>query len=229
MIDKKNIREKIQNLTDIELKILHEAKDHFEKSGYYGTNLEVIADKINIGKATIYRHFGNKSDLFFYALVLSLHESFSKFAEIEKIEDPYEALDFCITLFFEAMERIHMHKLKNSLMAQAMTIDNVGENIVEYFKEMRIRIVCEVEKLISLCLKKSELETDGARSISEYIVTTLSLYMHIKASYEEENEESCTGDMEDIKKFIFRGIGMSSDDILRTINNDKIIVGDSCE
>lgn len=220
MTDKKNIREKIQNLTDIELRVLEVAKDEFEKSGYYVTNIEDIAEKVNIGKATIYRHFGNKSDLFFYTLVLSLYEYFNKFVEIKEIEDPYEALNFCITLSFAAIDKIQTFKLKNSLMAQAMGIDNVQENVIKYFEEIRIKIVDEFEKLISSCLQKSDISVEGARNISDYIVTTLSLYIHMKVGYEDNIKKSFIEDINDIKRFIFRGIGMSNENIIKLTNDD---------
>lgn len=49
---------------DTKEKILKVALDCFASSGYDGTNLQEIADKVGIVKSALYRHFKSKEELF---------------------------------------------------------------------------------------------------------------------------------------------------------------------
>ena len=44
--------------------ILEEAVRTFAQFGVAGTDVQVIADRAGVGKGTVYRHFGNKEELF---------------------------------------------------------------------------------------------------------------------------------------------------------------------
>ena len=44
--------------------ILEQAIRTFAELGFRGTDVQVIADRAGVGKGTVYRHFGNKEDLF---------------------------------------------------------------------------------------------------------------------------------------------------------------------
>jgi AcrR family transcriptional regulator len=67
--------------------ILEQAIAVFAKAGYRGTDVQVIADRANVGKGTVYRYFKSKEDLFWAAT----YEVFSRmersvFEAIEKVE-----------------------------------------------------------------------------------------------------------------------------------------------
>jgi AcrR family transcriptional regulator len=47
--------------------ILSAATDFFARSGYRNTDVQQIADKVQIGKGTVYRYFPSKEALFFAA------------------------------------------------------------------------------------------------------------------------------------------------------------------
>ncbi|MFW6415018.1 MAG: TetR/AcrR family transcriptional regulator [Thermodesulfobacteriota bacterium] len=44
--------------------ILQAAQQEFAKNGFHDTAVSDIADRANVGKGTVYRHFGNKETLF---------------------------------------------------------------------------------------------------------------------------------------------------------------------
>lgn len=50
------------------LDILEVAVETFASQGYAQTDVQVIADRVGIGKGTVYRHFGNKEALFLAAV-----------------------------------------------------------------------------------------------------------------------------------------------------------------
>lgn len=49
---------------DKERAILHTASLFFARDGYRNTDVQAIADKVGVGKGTVYRYFGNKEALF---------------------------------------------------------------------------------------------------------------------------------------------------------------------
>ena len=48
-------------------RILEIASKIFAREGYHNTDVQVIADLAKVGKGTVYRHFGNKQELFLAA------------------------------------------------------------------------------------------------------------------------------------------------------------------
>ncbi|QDU56554.1 TetR/AcrR family transcriptional regulator [Aeoliella mucimassa] len=55
------------NLSDTESRILRVACDVFAREGFRNADVQVIADLAGVGKGTVYRHFGNKEQLFLAA------------------------------------------------------------------------------------------------------------------------------------------------------------------
>jgi AcrR family transcriptional regulator len=58
---KSSIAENVSDKRDV---ILQEAIHVFSEFGFRGTDVQAIADQAGVGKGTVYRHFGNKEDLF---------------------------------------------------------------------------------------------------------------------------------------------------------------------
>lgn len=75
-------------------KILDTAARMFAKKGFPGTDLQVVADELGIGKGTVYRYFPSKHDLFLAAvdqrmkqLLETMNENAQKFADpLDQIE-----------------------------------------------------------------------------------------------------------------------------------------------
>lgn len=44
--------------------LLRIATNHFARNGYFGTDVQLIADEAGLGKGTLYRDFGNKEGIF---------------------------------------------------------------------------------------------------------------------------------------------------------------------
>jgi AcrR family transcriptional regulator len=71
--------------------ILAEATRVFAESGYRQADVQVIADRLGIGKGTVYRYFPTKEALFFAAVdagMQALVESLDR--AVEGLEDPVE-------------------------------------------------------------------------------------------------------------------------------------------
>jgi AcrR family transcriptional regulator len=92
------------------LEILDAAVETFAAKGYAQTDVQEIADRVGIGKGTVYRHFGNKEALFLAAVKhardkLICAVDATKDAEV----DPLAQLRTCMTSilrFFDAHPEI---------------------------------------------------------------------------------------------------------------------------
>lgn len=54
----------VPEYTEKQAEILNTASEVFAKEGFRNTDVQVIADLAGVGKGTVYRHFGNKEQLF---------------------------------------------------------------------------------------------------------------------------------------------------------------------
>ena len=68
--------------TEKEAEILKTASEVFAREGFRNTDVQVIADLAGVGKGTVYRHFGNKEQLFLATAKFSLIQA-GKFIERE--------------------------------------------------------------------------------------------------------------------------------------------------
>jgi len=87
--------------------ILRVATAVFAKNGYRNTDVQVIADELGIGKATIYRKFPTKQELFFAAVdrgMERLHEHLDCESLDHQSRPPIERLRMGIREYFKFFE-----------------------------------------------------------------------------------------------------------------------------
>src|SRR5271170_4242147 len=87
----------LTQLSSRDEQILHVSARVFAKRGYRNTDVQEIADELGIGKATIYRAFGTKEELFF----ATVDRGMSRLREIMCVHKSKEAGEFSA----ETMER----------------------------------------------------------------------------------------------------------------------------
>jgi len=92
---------KLKNLSDLDKRILYEAKKQFSENGFYKTNVDDIADKLSIGKGTVYRHFGNKIELFLSVTINDLEITKQKVSEIKLVSGFMKSLDIMFDLIID--------------------------------------------------------------------------------------------------------------------------------
>jgi TetR/AcrR family fatty acid metabolism transcriptional regulator len=82
--------------------ILIAARKEFAKNGFHQTVVSDIASAAGVGKGTVYRHFGNKEQLF---ATLIKHGSYELRDRIEAAvssgENPLESLQNCLDTYFD--------------------------------------------------------------------------------------------------------------------------------
>src|SRR5689334_1075615 len=86
--------------------ILATATVVFARDGYHDTDLQVVADVLGIGKASVYRRFPSKEELFLAAVDDGMRRmKTSVDAAIERIEDPLAQISRAVVAylaFFDA-------------------------------------------------------------------------------------------------------------------------------
>jgi len=87
--------------------IISVASDAFAKKGYHLTDLEVVADKIGVGKGTIYRYFPSKEKLFTAVMEHFMRKLSAEIigVNIESIRNPVERLKVIIRTHMEFFEK----------------------------------------------------------------------------------------------------------------------------
>jgi len=85
--------------------ILKSAMDVFSECGFYEADVDEIAHRANVGKGTVYNHFGNKQKLFLSVVewgIKSLEEKI--IASIENLESFQEKIHIASHIYFEFFE-----------------------------------------------------------------------------------------------------------------------------
>jgi AcrR family transcriptional regulator len=82
--------------------ILETAVVLFAKHGYSETDTQILADKLQVGKGTLYRYFSSKRELFLAAVDRVMHKLRERIdASGEGIEDPLEQIARAVQAYLE--------------------------------------------------------------------------------------------------------------------------------
>lgn len=146
--------------------IIKVSSDVFARNGYHLTDVEVIADKLGVGKGTIYRYFHSKEKLFTAVMEQMMHQLADKInANVEGIANPIERLKTVI--------RIHMDFFSRNL--------NLLEIFVHYRSEYKHhskflylkyygRGFKKVELLIKKCIEQKLMKNMPPRAVTNLLI-----------------------------------------------------------
>ncbi|MCL5408758.1 MAG: TetR/AcrR family transcriptional regulator [Candidatus Omnitrophica bacterium] len=100
--------------------ILKEAAKIFSKKGYWKTDVDSIAQKLQLGKGTIYRYFTSKEDIFISLIDRILDQLIDTLKkEIRKNDDFFKKIDSWVYIYLEFFE-------KNYIYFNVITQENPG-------------------------------------------------------------------------------------------------------
>lgn len=86
--------------------ILETATKVFARRGYPNTDVQEIADKVGVGKGTVYRHFGTKKRLFLAAVEKGVRELVEAILKrIASCSDPVTQIKVGLVEYFEFFDR----------------------------------------------------------------------------------------------------------------------------
>lgn len=84
------------------LEILDVAVEVFASHGFAQTDVQVIADRVGVGKGTVYRHFGNKESLFLAAVKHARDKLINTVdASQNPDQEPLKQLRICMTAILQ--------------------------------------------------------------------------------------------------------------------------------
>ncbi len=207
---------KVSSLTDLEYSILDISSKYFREYGYYKSSVESIAKEIGIGKGTIYRHFGNKSNLLYYTFAFSIHQNFNILKKSSEIENCYEALNYYISEFINISKSFSNIRKSVAIEMSSIYAKEAFDDcsFIKYIMDMGRLYVTDILLPIMLkCTEKSNIDIDEP-VISECINILIGSYcVHISfLEHLQENPSNIINNGElEMKKFIFRAIGISED------------------
>lgn len=103
--------------------ILTAAEKRFAREGYNATQLDSIADDVEISKSTIYLYFKNKEDLFFSMIDEKISTYYANLtAEIEQVESLENLIQRLVTYNLEHYR--HQHHFIRLIMSEQVKVES---------------------------------------------------------------------------------------------------------
>lgn len=131
------------------VEILDAAVQAFASQNYADTDVQEIADRVGVGKGTVYRHFGNKEALFLAAVK---HARDKLIAAVEAAQDPecepLEQLRRCMTTILQFFDS-HPEIVELVIKERALFQDRRPSLFFEYDENRRREWAERLEKLIA--------------------------------------------------------------------------------
>jgi AcrR family transcriptional regulator len=129
--------------------ILDQAIQTFAQEGFRRADVQVIADKAGVGKGTVYRHFGNKEDLFWaatFAVLTRLEDHL--LAGMERATSPLEKLRAASRAYAEFFQA-NPEYLEIFVQERAEFRGSAPESRLEYHEKLIQRFAAIVEEGIA--------------------------------------------------------------------------------
>lgn len=179
----------------------------FAEEGYPGTDVQVLADELGIGKATIYRYFVSKEDLFLGAVdraMRHLHAHIT--ASTEHITDPIEKIKQAIRSF---LTFFHQNPDLRELIIQERS-EFRDRHEPTYIKH-RNQNIGPWKELLKELIRTKRIRDIPVDSITNFISNTL--YGKLFTGYYTQTGATPEHDTEVAIDIIFRGLLTKEDQI----------------
>ncbi|MEH7012940.1 TetR/AcrR family transcriptional regulator [Neobacillus niacini] len=86
------------------VELFHEAKQLLLQHGYDGFTFSLLADRMEVSRAALYKYYDNKEELITDFMIYEMEEFLHELKEIEKLEGFEHQFDFLIDLIFKKTE-----------------------------------------------------------------------------------------------------------------------------
>jgi AcrR family transcriptional regulator len=149
--------------------ILVAATDFFATSGYRNTDVQQIADKVQIGKGTVYRYFPSKEALFFAACdrAMLMMEEYVK-SQVLRVPSDMERIRMAIASYMKFfMEHPHFIELFVQERAEFRKRD------VPTYLSHRAHLSTEWKAMFSRLMKAGKLRARTFDQVIDYITNNL--------------------------------------------------------
>jgi TetR/AcrR family transcriptional regulator, repressor of fatR-cypB operon len=100
------------------VELFHEAKQLLLQHGYDGFTFSLLADRMEVSRAALYKYYDNKEELITDFMVYEMEEFLLELKEIENIEGFEQQFDFLIDLIFKKTEVHELIRAAQHVMAR---------------------------------------------------------------------------------------------------------------
>ena len=126
--------------------VLRRAIELFAEVGFRQADVQVIADRAQVGKGTVYRYFGNKQQLFWACVLDVMHRLEDHLAaSIEDVDGSLRQLR-CIGRAYAGFFDAHPERLEIFVQDRAEFRGSAPEEIVEYHRQLIDRFSGIIER-----------------------------------------------------------------------------------
>ena len=100
------------------VELFHEAKHLLLLHGYDGFTFSLLADRMEVSRAALYKYYENKEELITDFMIYEMEEFLHELKEIEKLEGFEKQFDFLMDLIFKKTEIQHLIKAAVHVLAR---------------------------------------------------------------------------------------------------------------
>lgn len=213
---------KFKTLSPLEISIIEESMKEFRERGYFPASVDLIAERVGIGKATVYRHFGKKINLFLSTVTYIMYNWEKEYEKVRDIED----FDLALTEYVSAgmrFHQVHGEFLKSIVSEERLVIlknellKNMDIKVMyAYMIDSRQRLIDILIKILEKGKAQKRISPDIRIDVSaELIFMTLNQFFHTMGSISDMKK--CLGrpdhfsmeeGLTELKKLILRGLGV---------------------
>jgi TetR/AcrR family transcriptional regulator, repressor of fatR-cypB operon len=110
------------------VELFHEAKQLLLQHGYDGFTFSLLADRMEVSRAALYKYYDNKEELITDFMIYEMEEFLYELKDIEKHEGFVKQFDFLIDLIFKKTE---VHRLIEAAQQVLARIEHSMESKVK--------------------------------------------------------------------------------------------------
>lgn len=171
-------RERKFNTVDL----FHEAKQVLLDHGYDGFTFSILADRMDVSRAALYKYYENKEELITDFMIYEMEEFLHELKEIEKLNGFENQFDFIMNLIFKKTE-IH-HLIKAAVQVQAK-LEYSNEN-KEKLEKLPLEMYNYLNSFILKGKEEGKLKSQIPNSlIIGFILQTVAIPNHFRIPHHE--------------------------------------------
>lgn len=191
--------------------ILDAATELFAAQGYSDAITQDLADRLQVGKGTIYRHFPSKRELFLAAVDRVLHRLREQLdASLREVDDPLEGIAKAILAYLAFFEE-HPKFVELLIQERALFKDREKPTFIEH----RERNLWRWRERYAALIKDGRIRDIPVERITDVIGHLL--YGTIFTNYFAGRNEPAEAQTRDIMDVVFYGILSDSERAVREI------------
>ena len=164
------------------VELFHEAKQLILENGYDGFTFSLLADRMEISRAALYKYYENKEELITDFMIYEMEEFLRELSEIEKLEGFEKQFDFLMDLIFKKTEIQHLIKAAVHVLAR-LEHSNVNK---EKLKKLPLEMYKYLHSFILKGKEEGNLKTHIPDSlIVGFILQTVAIPNHFAIPHQE--------------------------------------------